>query len=268
MLIDIDHMSQMAADQTIALAARFGYPLNSGHNGLRGALPTNHNERALRADQYLKIANLHGMAGVGSANLDAAQWLKLYQQVIYAMGAPKGNPALQATYARDQREVEERESWAPIVVGGFGTDTDGLEFGMPPRPGAAGGLVAGPQYGQYQLCMASCKSDSLGRADKPGVTPAVYRSCNASCLKEFPKTYINVPTAVQYNGAFPASRDGSKTWNYNTDGVVHYGMLWDFLQDVRTLPGGADIIDNNFMYGADYFFRTWQIAETQSRNVK
>jgi hypothetical protein len=53
-----------------------------------------------------------------------------------------------------------------------------------------------------------------------------------------------------------------------TDGVAHYGMLWDFLQDVRLLPGGADMVDNHFMYGADYLFHTWQIAETQSPKVR
>lgn len=39
MLIDVDHMSQAAADQALALAVQFGYPMNSGHNGIRDLLP-------------------------------------------------------------------------------------------------------------------------------------------------------------------------------------------------------------------------------------
>jgi microsomal dipeptidase-like Zn-dependent dipeptidase len=184
MLIDIDHMSQAAADQALGLAWQFHYPVNSGHNGLRGAVAGSQNERALRADQYATIGKLHGMAGVGSAGLDSGRWLSLYNHVVQAMGGGD-------------------------VVAGFGTDTNGFALGMPRR---------------------------------------------ASSLK--------------YSSSFPPSRDGQRTWDYNRDGVAHYGMLWDFLEDVRTLPGGATVIDNNFMYGADYFFRTWQIAESQAASVK
>ena len=56
-------------------------------------------------------------------------------------------------------------------------------------------------------------------------------------------------------------------WDYNVDGVAHYGMLPDFLQAVRSLPGGANMIDNNLMYGADYFYETWRISEVQSTKV-
>jgi microsomal dipeptidase-like Zn-dependent dipeptidase len=185
MLIDIDHMSQAAADEALGLAKSFNYPVNSGHNGIRGAVGAEtQNERGFRSDQYALIGKLHGMAGVGSGGLNAAQWLKLYNDVVQAMG---GNS----------------------VSAGFGTDTNGFAPGMPPRG-----------------------------------------------------------SNVQYNNAFPASKDGDKTWNYNRDGMAHYGMLWDFVQDVRTLPGGAAMVDNNLMYGAEYFFRTWQAAEARAASVR
>jgi microsomal dipeptidase-like Zn-dependent dipeptidase len=185
MLIDIDHMSQAAADEALGLAKTFNYPVNSGHNGVRGALGADtQNERAFRSDQYALIGKLHGMAGVGSGGLNAAQWLRLYSEVVQAMG---GNN----------------------VFAGFGTDTNGFAPGMPPRG-----------------------------------------------------------SSVQYNNAFPPSKDGDKTWNYNRDGMAHYGMLWDFVQDVRSLPGGAALIDNNLMYGAEYFFRTWQTAEARAASVR
>jgi hypothetical protein len=238
MLIDIDHMSQAAADQMLALATEFNYPVNSGHNGLRGALGCgSQNERALRADQYAKIGSLHGMAGVGSGGLTSQQWLKLYSQVIQSMGGGS-------------------------IVAGFGTDTNGLTLGMPPRPGAAGrpaSQVPGPQYQLYVQCALSCK-----------ITPLIT-SCVNDCATQFPHAYITEPgslDAVQYNQAFPRSTDGNHVWDYNRDGVAHYGMLWDFLQDVRTLQGGSTMVDNNFMYGADYFFHTWQIAEAKAANVK
>ena len=185
MLIDIDHMSQVAADQALALAKSFNYPVNSGHNGVRGANGADsQNERAFRADQYAAIGKLHGMAGVGSGGLDAPHWLALYNRVVQGMGGGS-------------------------ISAGFGTDTDGFAPGMPPRA-----------------------------------------------------------SSVRYTSAFPASKDGDKTWDYNRDGVAHYGMLWDFLVDVRSLPGGAATVDNNLMYGADYFYHTWKIAETQAAGVR
>jgi hypothetical protein len=67
----------------------------------------------MSAAQYKAIAQLHGMAGVGSGNLDAFQWGEMYYHVIQAMqaGAPSG----------------------VVVSSGFGTDTDGFAPGMPPR---------------------------------------------------------------------------------------------------------------------------------------
>jgi hypothetical protein len=248
MLIDIDHMSQAATDSALKLASQFTYPVNSGHNGLRGALSTNLNERALRADQYATIGALHGMAGVGSVGLDAQQWLTLYNKVYQAMGGGS-------------------------IVGGFGTDTGGLQPGMPPRPGSSS---PGPDYANYQACISQSLSDCIANCgpetgDEGKATGCIVR-CNiqatSSCRRKFPNAFVSVAgSSVQYSSAFPPSTDGNKTWNYNVDGVAHYGMLWDFLQDVRSLPGG-DMVDNQFMNGADYFFHTWQIAEAKAANVK
>jgi microsomal dipeptidase-like Zn-dependent dipeptidase len=113
MLIDVDHMSEATVNATIALVEgeRGAYPLNSGHNGVRGALGGVTKERSLTAAQYQQIGLLHGMAGVGSAQLDAQEWLMLYSNVIQHMG--------------------------PGAVGGFGTDMDGMEFAMKPRAGSS-----------------------------------------------------------------------------------------------------------------------------------
>jgi len=177
MLIDVDHMSQAAVDQALGIAEAVtpgGYPLNSGHNNVRG--PGNPvTERAFTALQYQRIGALHGIAGIGSSGQDAAAWLRLYQDVMTAMG--------------------------PGAVGGFGTDTNGFGLGMPPRPGS----------------------------------------------------HVTETTP---------NRDGPKTWNYKSDGVAHYGMLPEFLQDVGSLQGGAAVVANA-MTGAEYFYQTWHKAELQ-----
>jgi microsomal dipeptidase-like Zn-dependent dipeptidase len=190
MLIDIDHMSDKSQTETIQIATAVpgGYPLNSGHNALRGAVG---DERAMTAAHYAEIGKLHGMAGVGSSGTDAYAWADAYRQVIAAMG----NGA----------------------VAGFGTDTDGMAMGMKPRKGSA----------------------------------------------------------VRYDDGFPRSVLGNKWWDYNKDGVAHYGMLPDFLKDVETAPAkgpgnlsGKQLVDDNLMYGADYFVQTWSKCEKLKGIVK
>ncbi len=248
MLIDIDHMSQDAANQTLKLAEAVpggGYPLNSGHNGLRGAVPDKpKTERDLTAAQYKRIGALHGMAGVGGAGLDAWAWLQIYNQVTAAMG--------------------------PGAVAGFGTDTNGLALGMRPRQGPQTGVKVTPDP-RNEICRADCDCEPTAVGGRnPACAP-----CVSQCDKSYPPSKQTVCVArcsdppgsnVQYTNAFPASMDGSKTWNYNTHGVAHYGMLPDFLMDVETLPGGPAAVAN-LRSGAEYFFQTWRKAERLKRSI-
>ncbi len=193
MLIDVDHMSELAVTDTILLAEQntpIAYPLMSGHNNLRGSGdPANSTgERQLNAWQYAQIGLLHGMAGIGSAKADAGVWLNTFQATLGAM-VPTNAPA-----------------------GAFGTDADGMEFMMPPRQGS-------------------------------NVNPALPPA-------PFP--------------ALPPATDGAKTWDYNRDGVAHYGLLPDYLQDVATLPGGQAAVQRMFG-GAEYFYETWLLAEHDKR---
>lgn len=292
MLIDIDHMSEASEDQalqlacygsarstssilssnspfvfTLTLPCPYGYPMNSGHSGLRGALGGVTNERSLRADQYGLIGYMHGMAGVGSAELTADSWLKLYNNVMQAMG---GDPTFANPYSPES-PVTPGSATSSAIAAGFGTDFDGLEFAMPPRQGL-GRTVYGPTYSEYETCLKgpTCTSTEILPNGKPAGAVAV-NSCIGSCQAKYPNAIQYVwstpPPDVQYSASFPQPTDGSKSWNYNADGVAHYGMLWDFLQDVASLPGGAAMVNNNFMYGADYFYRTWQRAEALSKNA-
>jgi microsomal dipeptidase-like Zn-dependent dipeptidase len=200
MLIDIDHMSETTQIATIAIAksvgsgSTSGYPLNSGHSGVRGFFPQgvvrksgpfpgDETERSMNDGLYGEIAHLHGMAGVGSANLTSFEWLEMYQKVVQVMGGG--------------------------VSAGFGTDTDGLAMGMPRRPGSS----------------------------------------------------------VHYDDSFPRSSSGTKWWDYNLDGVAHYGMLADFVKDASNSPALGSLVQNNLMFGADYFLQTWKKCESLKGSV-
>ena len=71
------------------------------------------------------------------------------------------------------------------------------------------------------------------------------------------------------------SQSGSKVWDYNVEGVAHYGMYADFVKDVRSAKqqdlgcmSGADLVDNHLMKSANYFWHTWQKIEAQKSKVR
>jgi len=72
---------------------------------------------------------------------------------------------------------------------------------------------------------------------------------------------------VVYDGSFPKSALGSKQWDYNVEGVAHYGLLADFVRDMRTAPRGASLVDNYLNHGAEYFYQMWQRIENEKGRV-
>ena len=73
---------------------------------------------------------------------------------------------------------------------------------------------------------------------------------------------------VVYDGSFPKSRSGSKEWDYNVEGVAHYGMLSDYIRDMRSAPNGNAVVDGSFMSAADVFAEMWERAEAQKDDVR
>ncbi|MGO9336121.1 MAG: hypothetical protein ACLPY1_01305 [Terracidiphilus sp.] len=74
---------------------------------LGSAGPPQSSERSFTYDTYSSLGYLHGMAGVGSSEIDAGAWYSMYNQVIQAMG--------------------------PGISAGFGTDANGMALLSPPR---------------------------------------------------------------------------------------------------------------------------------------
>jgi microsomal dipeptidase-like Zn-dependent dipeptidase len=108
MLIDIDHMSQRTADETLAMAEKVpgGYPLVSGHNNLRSIEGTENNRTEL---QLQRIGKLGGMFGLGSDGANASEYVPTYTKASQLIGAGRVS---------------------------FGTDLNGLVKGPKPRAGA------------------------------------------------------------------------------------------------------------------------------------
>ncbi|MCC6282985.1 MAG: membrane dipeptidase [Saprospiraceae bacterium] len=77
MMIDIDHMSERSADEVVYYGISYGYPINSGHNGLRGNGGT---ENSRTVFQYQTIQNLGGMIGLGHGG-GATNFVNAYRSV-------------------------------------------------------------------------------------------------------------------------------------------------------------------------------------------
>lgn len=78
MLIDVDHMSERAVNNTLDLAKTFDYPVNSGHNGPR---ESSKNENGRTDAQYGRIGQLGGMAGLGHGG-QATNFVRDYRKVF------------------------------------------------------------------------------------------------------------------------------------------------------------------------------------------
>jgi microsomal dipeptidase-like Zn-dependent dipeptidase len=210
MIVDIDHMSNKAADATLAIGKTFGYPIVSGHSGIRVAGKAHSDaENSRTPDQLQKISELHGMFGLGTAGVHAYDWAKEYQTAINKMGASYQSGAVS-----------------------LGTDLNGF--------------VKGPVMGNE-------KGATLNRV--------VYDV--ASNPNSIPKSKASdSPITI-------------KTWDYNKDGVAHYGMLRDFVVDVKTAPAGvtaglpgSELVDQHLNRSANYFWQMWQRIDARKGSVQ
>ncbi|MEU5811773.1 discoidin domain-containing protein [Streptomyces sp. NPDC047718] len=58
---------------------------------------------------------------------------------------------------------------------------------------------------------------------------------------------------------------GQRTWDFNTDGAAHYGMVPDWIEDIRNV-GGQEVVDDLFQ-GAESYLRTWGASEKHKAGV-
>lgn len=72
---------------------------------------------------------------------------------------------------------------------------------------------------------------------------------------------------VRYDATFHEARTGSKEWDYNEEGVAHYGLLPDFPRAVESTPGGAEVKSTLFQ-SAEHFAQTWETCERQKGSVR
>ncbi|MFZ3468816.1 discoidin domain-containing protein [Streptomyces sp. 4.24] len=82
----------------------------------------------------------------------------------------------------------------------------------------------------------------------------------------------NTPNPVTYpfrstdgGSVIDKQTTGQRTWDLNTDGASHYGLVPDWIEDIR-IVGGQGVVDDLFK-GAESYLRTWGASEEHKAGV-
>ncbi|MEU8542080.1 discoidin domain-containing protein [Streptomyces sp. NPDC048717] len=59
---------------------------------------------------------------------------------------------------------------------------------------------------------------------------------------------------------------GERTWDINTDGAAHNGLVPDWVEQIRLTPGGQDVV-NDLARGAETYLTTWKATERHETSV-
>ena len=130
----------------------------------------------------------------------------------------------------------------PVDWGGLGT----LE-GEPLKQFVAEWRRTASQRQQYGVPGYGYGLDANGFGKQPGARPS-----NGGNPVRYPFTSAD--------GAVTLNRltTGQRTWDVNVDGVANYGLVPDWIEDIRILGGQAVVDDLN--RGAEQYLRTWEGA--------
>ncbi|MGW3652796.1 galactose-binding domain-containing protein [Streptomyces sp. NPDC000878] len=79
-------------------------------------------------------------------------------------------------------------------------------------------------------------------------------------------TTVTYPfTSVDGGSVIDRQTTGSRTWDINTDGAAHVGLIPDWIQDIKQV-GGADAVSDLFR-GAESYLDTWGASESHRAGV-
>ena len=100
----------------------------------------------------------------------------------------------------------------------------------------------------------------MGHNGEFNVYPGIGTDANG--LEPLPKASKGLKSSEFYDGFKKSGiSDSSRTWDYTKDGVAHYGLMSDFMRDVKTRTDGAGVHDKLWQ-SAEYFARMWEKCET------
>ncbi len=228
MVIDIDHMSDKAVNETLTYMEQYDYPVVSSHTSFRALIRQHASEVSKTRQQVERIGKLGGMvapitcqadlhdAAAGKVLNDCAGTVKSWaQSYLYACEVMNGRGVA------------------------LGTDFNGMVIQSGPRFGEdAASLVEDPLKRKYQRAIQRNGVRYQGRREAP--TP--------------------------YDATPPLRACSTGPCDINIAGLAHYGLLPDFLQDSKNVGLGPRDLAPLFRSAED-FLCMWEKCERKSKII-
>jgi|GEM_PF-1533274 len=244
MLIDIDHMSSKALDESLDLAtAQNSYPLVASHGqffelhpqlygdpttpGVAGQ--AGRHERMRTREQLDRMRDLGGL--VALLTLDGQQSLQ------HVPSTASGFPTVESDCRESTKNWIQGYQYAVEVMQGpvaLGTDFNGVAAHTGPRFGSDG---CGGEVGVVDL--TASRKEERSAQERAG-NQLVY------------------PFTNQF-GTFDRQVTGQQIYDFNTDGLAHIGLLPDMLADIKQL-GMTDANMEPLYRSANRYLEVWETA--------
>ncbi len=109
-----------------------------------------------------------------------------------------------------------------------------------------------------------------------GSSPRIAVGTDVNGMERLPRASSGLNAASFYSSSyfddipdnlelpFPMSSTGTRFWDYTKDGVAHYGLMADFMRDVRK----RDVsVQQKLMDSSEHFALMWEKAEMQKGSV-
>ncbi|GGZ45237.1 hypothetical protein GCM10010344_08450 [Streptomyces bluensis] len=144
-----------------------------------------------------------------------------------------------------------------------------MDLNWTERVYSLGGFVAQYMNGSEKFSTEAKRTDAL--RDKYGVGYGYGTDMNGVGGWPAPRgtgtsNPVKYPfTSVDGGAVLDRQTTGRRTWDLNADGAAHYGLVPDWIEDIR-LVGGQDVVDDLFR-GAESYLGTWGASESHRAGV-
>lgn len=226
MMIDIDHMSYKAVDDTLKIAlSRYGYPVSVGH-GLFSEVYKKFGQRheRMRTEQELMLIKQSG----GIVSVMTSDELKSGSEFRRADGSTFVNDCLHSS-----KSFVHNYLYAIGQMGGaavaFGSDFNGLAQHVGPRFGEDGCDRDPHQWSAQQMTRR-----------------------------------LQYPFTLDGFGVFERQVTGQRVFDFNIDGLAHIGLYPDLIADMLEVGVRKEELEPLFN-SAKAYIETWRRAELMSR---
>lgn len=315
MVVDVDHMSEQAVDETLTIAEALHAPVISSHTHFRdlsfgttlsfGESPGEYTAEVV-ALPYSEAPERYGTSDVSKVRTDRSR-TRTQLERLKALGGMVGvqlgstgvGTAWRAHVRNDcdgsSKSLAQLLLYASELMGGrgvtLGTDVGGFSPMVAPRfgpeacPGAANDALRSrgalrrlqmlAQRGGVAYSTRLRSKAAWGRAPLPPAeglySPDELRAWHADVSEPAPDPLVRERLRAMHGPNVPLTRarTGTREWDVNLDGMAHYGLLPDALQDVANVlrgderPGTAaeKTVFGSLFSSAEHYVMMWQRLE-------